>query len=464
MNETHAPIPYADVTRDEAPSEALARPLPDTIETLMRYAAGDRAFAPPHWVRMRAPRDAAIAQRFLAALDALTPLVAGTDRPDLKKAWLELELDANDPATQRFAATIIEEGQHPAAAPALYLAASKGRGERFDALFARDAVPLSAYVSRLAALRELEGMPWSAAFAATLTRELPTLTREAASWLFSLVAELPAPEARRFLQAQATLGDERQRESVTRLLARPPTLEVAPEEEPLPTSMDKLELGAIDPRKPRLQVPYLGRIAELDWPRARRLASSIATEDWNLDETVGALLNHATQSVMIADFHKRGLIPEGVVPVPGKLSARELMRQGGRVVRFDTTSMDGIIDHDALAYALADASGGLEGVDFLEVADGNALYLNAWDGRPAEGEAGSVGRHYQVELDTRRSIVDPYGLVGLVNVLLRDRKRPERCLLAAEEKGMCDVVVGPEAALRSLVEAGLLWIRSGFKW
>jgi|GEM_PF-6923040 len=455
MSETHSPIPYAEVTRDELPKEAVARPLPDSIETLMRYAAGDRAFAPPHWVRMRAPRDASVAARFLAALDVLTPLAFDTDRPDLKKAWLELELDANDPAVQRFAATTIEQGQHPNADRSLFVAASKARGERFDALFARAGVPLTAYVSRLAALREHDGMPWSDAFAAALAKGLPKFSRDAASWLMSLIAELPAPEARRFLQARlATLNDERQREDLARLLARPATLEAPPEEEPLPTSMDKLELGAIDPRKPKLRVPYLGRIAVLDWPRARRLASSIATDEWNLDETVGALLNHATQSVMIADFHQRGLIPEGVVPVPGKLSARELMRQGGRVVHFDTTSMEGIIDHDALAYAVAEASGGLGDIDFLEVVDGNALYLDAWDG----------GRHYRVELDTRRSIVDPYGLVGLVNVLLRERGRPERCLLAAEEKGMCDVVVGPEAAIRSLVEAGLLWIRSSFKW
>ena len=125
-------------------------------------------------------------------------------------------------------------------------------------------------------------------------------------------------------------------------------------------------------------------------------------------------------------------------------------------MRFDTTSMEGIVDHDALAYMLADAAGdALLGVDFLEeVLPDRTLVLNAWDG----------ARHLQVELDTRRSIIDPYGLVGLVNVLLRERGRPERFLLAAEDRGIADVVVGPEAALRSLVDAGLLWIRSGFKW
>ncbi len=257
-----------------------------------------------------------------------------------------------------------------------------------------------------------------------------------------------------------TLPDERQRADVIRFLAHPPKPDEIPdEEEPLPTSMEVLELGAIDPRKPARRLAYLGRMAELDWPKARRLASSISTDEWALDEAVGALLNHASHQVMADDFVARGLIPTGVVPPAGKTSARELLRRAGKVVRFDTTSMDGTIDHDALAYLLAEATTGptgnaLAGVDFLEETDGDTLVLNAWDGK----------HRYQVELDTDRSIVDPYGLVGLVNVILRERGRPERCLLAAEEKGMCDVVVGPEAPLRSLVDAGLLWIRSGFKW
>ena len=159
MNETNAPIPYADVSRDEAGKTQLERPLPDSIATLMRYAAGDRAFAPPHWIRLRAPRDAAVGARFLAALRALTPLVEASSRPDLAEAWAELELDANDPMVQRFAADAIEQGLAPEAATPLFAAASRGRGPRFDALFARPEAPLSAYLLRLSALREHGGMP-----------------------------------------------------------------------------------------------------------------------------------------------------------------------------------------------------------------------------------------------------------------------------------------------------------------
>jgi len=456
MNETNAPIPYAHGSRDTTGKNVLERPLPDSIETLKRYAAGDRAFAPPHWIRLRAPRDAAVGTRFLAALSALSPLVEASPRPDLKDAWEELELDASDPAVQRFAAGAIELGLAPGAVVPLFQAASQGRGPRFDALFARPEAPLSAHLLRLSALRDHGGMPWSDAFAEAAGKALVTLGHDASGWVIRLIAELASPKARRFLEMQlATLPDERQRAEVIRFLAQPPAPDEPPEHEPLPTSMETLELGAIDPRKPQRRLAYLGRMAELDWARARRLASSISSDDWALDETVGALLNHASHQVMADDFAARGLLPPGVVHPPDKPSARELLRRGGKVVRFDTISMDGIIDHDALAYMLAEATGdALAGVDFLEATDRDSLLLHAWDGP----------HHYQVELDTDRSIVDPYGVAGLVNVLLRERSRPERCLLAAEEKGMCDVVIGPEKALRGLVDAGLLWIRSGFKW
>jgi len=455
------PIPYAEVETDEGGPEPLARPLPDSIERLLRYHAGDDAMVPPHWVRLRAARDAAVGQRLLTAWRVLLPLIqarAGQgDARVLDEAFGELRLDARDPHVQDFAAEALEEARAVGAEAVLFEAASQGRGPRFEALFARDDVPVEAHILRLSALREHGGMPWSEAFADTVGGAFPVLLPEAGRWALRLIAELHDPRARGFLERLlGTLEDDRQRAEVASCLAHPPSPDPLPEAERLPTDLEGLELGALDSRNPARQAAYLSRLAELDWSRARRLASSIATEDWRLDELVGALLNHGSRAVMAADFQARGLLSGAVTAPSGQLSARELLRRGGKVVRFDTASMEGVIDHDALAYALAEATGdALAGVDFLEEArPDRTLVLHAWD----------RGTHLRVALDTDRSIVDPYGLVGLINVLLRERARPERCLLAAEDKGMADVVVGPEEPLRALVEAGLLWIRSGFSW
>lgn len=458
MNQNTAPIPYADASIDDAGRELLERPLPDSLEALRRYHDGDDAFPPPHWVRLRAAHDATLGARLIEAWRALQPLVTrATGDASLAEAWAELRLDAADPHVQAFALAALERGAPPEAEPMLFDAAAAGIGPRFDALFARDAAPLDAHLHRLTALREKGGMPWSEAFAKTVLDGLASLAPRVADWTLRLIAELGDPRARRFLErALGVLDDQRQRDAVVRFLSHPPSPDPEPELEPLPSSFEALELGAIDPRRPARQVAYLGHMAGLDWPRARRLASSITTDDWRLDELVGALLNHPSHALMVEDFVARGLLAAPIVPPVDSPSARELLREGGKVVRFDTTSTEGLVDHDALAYLLAEAAGdALTGVDFLEVyLPDRSLWLDAWDG----------ARHFRVELDTRRSVVDPYGLVGLLNVLLRERGRPERFLLAAEDRGIADVVVGPEIALRGLVDAGLLWIRSSFKW
>ncbi len=471
MKATIAPIPYAVASPSKLDRALFLRPLPDSIAALLRYHAGDEAFPPPHWVRMRAPRDAAIGERLVAAWTALTALVEADARPDLPKAWAQLALDAKDPVVQTFAADAIESGRAPDALTMLYAAASQGRGERFDALFARAEVPIAAHLLRLSALNDHGGMPWSDAFANALRQAIggTSVTEAAIAWALRLVSELRDPRARRFLDGIAATATERLRSEIALLLTVPPTSVVDVDDDPLPTSMDGLELGALDPRRPERRVPSLSRMAALDWPRARRLASAITTEDWQLDELIGALLNHMSLSAMADDFVRRGLIAAPPTP-PTLPSARELMRNAGKVVRFDTTSIEGIVDHDRLAYTLVEAMGQSGSsnqpsnqpstqpsnqIDFLEeyTAD-HRLLLHAWDGP----------RSFMVELDTSRSVIDPYGLVGLVNVVMRERGRPERGLLAAENKGMCDVVVGPESALREIVDAGLLWIRAGFKW
>ncbi len=457
MNATIAPIPYAATTPSPLERALFGRPLPATVAELLRYHAGDEAFPPPHWVRMRAPRDAAIGQRLLAAWTTLTPLVEADPRPDLPKAWAQLALDASDPAVQAFAAQALESTRAPLAM--LYAAASQGRGERFDVLFARAEVPVSAHLLRLSAMNDHGGMPWSDAFANALRTAIAgaTVTDVAIAWALRLISELHDPRARRFLDGIAATATERLRNEIALLLTQSPTSVVDADEDPLPSSMDGLELGALDPRRPERRVPSLSRMATLDWPRARRLASAITTEDWQLDELIGALLNHFSLAAMAEDFVRRGLIATPPAP-PTLPSARELMRNAGKVLRFDTTSIEGIVDHDRLAYMLVEAMGqpgASSEIDFLEeyTAD-QRLLLHAWDGP----------RSFVVELDTRRSVIDPYGLVGLVNVVMRERGQAERGLLAAENKGMCDVVVGPESALREIVDAGLLWIRAGFKW
>lgn len=457
MDPTTAPIPYAEVREDDLPRTLLELPLPTTLDALLRYSDGDRAFVPPHWVRMRATRDPAVGARLLAAWRTLTPLVEGYDGPNrraIAEAFALLELDAADPKVQIFAADALERELAPEAKTVLFAMASQGRGARFDALFERADAPASAHLLRLSALRDHGGMPWSDAFARAVGAALPNLAKEAAGWVLRFVSELPDARARRYLQGLAQ--EPRWSGEVQRVLALSPDARPTDDDaEALPTSMDKLELGAIDPRQPRRQVRYLGRIAELDWPRARRLASSIATDDWRLDETVGALLNHPSHQAMADDFLARGLLATPVEPPAGLPAARELLRKAGKVVRFDITSTEGLIDHDAIAYRLLDAAGLPDGVgpDFLEEAEARALCLHAWLGE----------RHFRAELDVRRSVIDPYGLVGVFNAMMRALDRPERGLLAAEDKGWCDVVVGPEKVLRELVDAGLLWIRSGFK-
>lgn len=457
--ETHAPIPYAETEHEVTCLRGpLERPLPMSREDLLRYAAGDEAFAPPHWVRLRAPRDSALEARYLATLGALAPLVERD--PTLTKAFTELELPRGESRVQRLAARALEGQLAPGAEATLFAFASGGTGARFERLFAREDVPAEAHLLRLSTLRERGGMPWSEAFARAMSRALPTLGAQPAGWALRLIAELGHAEARRFLASVAGLPDPtgRLHALAAQFLANPPAPDPLPEEEVLPTRIDDLELGALDERKPARRIACLREMARRDWGQARRLASSIQTEDWRLDELVGALLNHASRAVMTEDFVRRGLIPKDATPAdaPDAMTARELLAAHGKVVRFDTGSTEGIVDHDALAYLLSDAlSPALDDVDFLEeLRPDRSLVLHAW----------SQGRRFEVELDVRRSVVDPYGLVGLVNVLLRERGRPERCMHAAQDKALAEVVIGPESELRALVHAGLLWIRAGFRW
>lgn len=322
--------------------------------------------------------------------------------------------------------------------------------------------PLTAHLLRLSALRDHGGMTWSTSFETRVEASIGSLTPEAAAWTVRLVAELVEGRAKAFLarltetHAGTAIG-----QAASRFLADPPTF--APEagdDEAFPLDVESLELMALDTRKPARRVLALGAMAELDWARARRLASSIASDEWRLDEAVGALLIYPTRATMLEDFVHRGLIAADHDTVPRhRTSARELLRHHGRMARFDTTSPDGlegIVDHDALAYRLARLAGeALEGVDFLEELDnGESVALEAW----------CDGKHYRAALDTSRSIIDPYGLLGLLNTIAKDRGSRLRFMLAAEDKAVADVVVGPEAELRGLVDSGLLWIKTSFRW
>jgi len=461
MREATAPIPYASAEVDDVAPTRLMQPLPMTLRELERFAQEDEDFLPPHWVRMRLAVDPEVGAAWLQSLRALAPLVTPGDKAS-EEALEVLIPDSRREGIAGFAAQAVDNEPPGPVADHLFALAASGRGERGDRVFERMDVPVSAHLLRLSTLRDHGGMPWSEAFETRVFSAMGSLPREAQAWTVRLVAELKDPAARAFLVrleaavSAAPLGAE-----IRRFLAEPPTFELpAFEEDPLPDDIEALELLALDPRKPERRVLALGAMADRDWPRARRLASSIASDEWRLDEVVGALLIHPSRSVMLEDFERRGLIGDGSIALPKyRPSARELMRRHGRVVRFDTASqegLDGIVDHDALAYRLARiAPVTFEGVDFLEELDnGESIALEAW----------VDGRHYRVELDTGRSVIDPYGLLGLLNVIARDRKRPERFMLAAADKSVADVVVAPEKELRSLVDAGLLWIRAGFKW
>ncbi len=457
-----APIPYAPAfVEDGLPTRLLAE-MPQTLDELALYAKGDERFPLPHWVRMRAAKDPSVGSRYLASLRALAPLVSPTD--DEREAELrELSLDPKNKAVQYFACWTLQNESPGPVADRLFAFASAGLGPDFNRLFERPDVPLSAHLLRLSALRDFGGMPFSESFANRVRAGLGSLSKEAAAWTVRLIAELRGPSIRAFLETLATEAREPSiAADIRRFIANPPSpdpLEV--DDDPMPTSLEALELLALDERKEAKRqarrVMALGALAELDWNRARRLGSSISTDDWRLDETLGALLNYPTRHAMQVDLYDRRLIEDMTQPPPtNQPSARELMRSQGRILRFDTTSIDGIVEHDQLAYLLAEIlPDTFEGVDFLEIVHPDqTCTLHAW----------ADGRHYQHDLDTHRSVIDPYGLVGLVNLIARDRGRPERFMLAAEDKGMCDVVAGPEAELRGLVNAGLLWIRAAFRW
>jgi hypothetical protein len=461
--EATAPIPYASATLEDAPPTRLQQPLPQTLDALALYAQGDPRFPLPHWVRMRAAYDPAVGARYLEALRALAPLVSPLDA-DREAHLRELALDPKDRAVQRFAAWALADEPPGPTADRLFAFAAAGLGPDFNALFTRPDAPLPAHLLRLSALRDFGGMPWSDAFATRIRAGLPALPREAAAWTIRLIAELRDPAARAFLATLAASDAPTPAiaADIARFLANPPAPDPHDvDDDPLPTDLDGLELLALDERKdPKRQARRalaLGALAERDWNRARRLASSIHTDDWRLDEILGALLNYGTRHALQLDLFERRLLDDMTAPLPTNLpSARELLRSQGRVLRFDTTSIDGIVEHDHLAYLLgALLPDAFEGVDFLEIVHPDqTCTLHGY----------ADGRHYAVDLDTSRSVIDPYGLVGLGNLIARDRGRPERFMLAAEDKGMCEVVAGDEAELRGLVNAGLLWIRAGFRW
>lgn len=462
MREATSPIPHAPVSIDDEAPHRLMRRLPEDLAELARFAREDDEFLPPHWVRMRVTADPSVTQGFLAALRRLAPLVGPLDA-EVEKT---LESLLPDPAREGVAAMALAALASEAPGPTadrLFALAVRGRGPAFDAAFSRDDVPLSAHLLRLSALRDKGGMTWSEAFATRVSAGLPAMTREAQAWTVRLIGELKDPQALAYLRelharSEGTpLFDE-----VARILANPPTFVLPPDVgDELPSDIESLELIVLDTRKPERRVLALGAMAALDWNRARRMASSLEAEEWRLDEVAGALLNYPSLAIMREDFERRGLIPSdsGIASPKLRPSARELMRRHGRVVRFDTTSpdgLDGVVDHDALAYRLAAMAGDcFDGFDFLEeLKDGESVGLDAW----------GHGRHYRAELDTSRSIIDPYGLVGLLNSIARDRLRPERFMFAAEDKAVADVVSGDERELRGLVAAGLMWIKTSFKW
>lgn len=461
MREATSPIPYAPVETDDSPPLRLMRGMPSDLSELMRYAQEDDEFLPPHWVRMRLAMDPEVGRVFLEALRRIAPLIDPTDAvaEEAMKTFLP---DVRREGVPRFAVDALRGEGPGAVADRLFALAAPGRGRDFDHAFERSDVPVSAHLLRLSALRDYGGMPWSDAFETRVGAAMGSLAPEAAAWTVRLVAELHAPQAKAFLAhlTEAHHGSAIG-QAASRFLADPPTF--APEfddEDALPTGIEALELLCLDTRKPARRVVALGAMADLDWSRARRLASSIATDEWRLDEAVGALLIYPTRAMMLEDFAHRRLIPPGTSHAPlHRTAARELLRAHGRMARFDTTSPDGlegVVDHDALAYRLARLAGDcFAGVDFLEELDrGESVALEAW----------GHGRHYRASLDTSRSIIDPYGLLGLLNTVARDLGRPERFMLAAEDKAVADIAVGPEAELRGLVDAGLMWIRNSFRW
>lgn len=461
MREATSPIPYAPVEIDDSPPLRLMRGMPSNLQELARYAQEDDEFLPPHWVRMRLSSDPEVGRVFLETLRRIAPLVDPNDAA-AEEAMKTLLPDVRRDGVARFAVDALRHEGPGAVADRLFALAATGRGRDFDHAFERSDAPVSAHLLRLSALRDFGGMPWSEAFETRVGAAIGQLSTEAAAWTVRLVAELHAPQAKAFLAhltetyAGTAIGN-----AASRFLADPPTF--APEvddEDALPTGLEALELLSLDTRKPARRVLALGAMADLDWPRARRLASSIASDEWRLDEAVGALLIYPTRAMMLEDFARRGLIPPEAHHAPmHRTAARELLRAHGRMVRFDTTSpdgLDGVVDHDALAYRLARMAGDcFAGVDFLEELDrGESIALEAW----------GHGRHYRASLDTSRSIIDPYGLLGLLNAIARDLGRPERFMLAAEDKAVADIAVGPEVELRGLVDAGLMWIRNSFRW
>ena len=461
MREATAPIPYAPVEIDDNPPLRLMRGMPGDLSELARYAREDEEFLPPHWVRMRLSSDPDVGRVFLEALRKIAPMVDPNDAA-AEEAMKALLPDVRRDGVARFAVDALRNEGPGAVADRLFALAASGRGRDFDHAFERSDTPVSAHLLRLSALRDHGGMPWSEAFEQRVGAAIGSLASEAAAWTVRLVAELEAPQAKAFLAhlTEAHAGSAIAL-AAARFLETPPTF--APEvddEDAMPTSIEALELLSLDTRKPTRRVLALGAMADLDWARARRLASSIATDEWRLDEAVGALLIYPSRAMMLEDFAHRGLIPADTTHAPPhRPAARELLRAHGRMIRFDTTSPDGlegVVDHDALAYRLARMAGDcFAGIDFLEELDrGESVALEAW----------GHGRHYRAPLDTSRSIIDPYGLLGLLNAVARDLGRPERFMLAAEDKAIADVAVGPEAELRGLVDAGLMWIRSSFRW
>jgi hypothetical protein len=500
-------IPYATVER--TPARVPARfeaPLPRSVAEFASFGQGDPRFPPPSHVRdLVALGDAAMQGRYREAM--LQAVGAGATAAQVRESYGALLEFQEGAALCGFGARLVAEPIPDAVKASAWewLAACESAGAA--ELFEGAEVPPFALVKR-ANETSLAGRPvsWSDRLDAAVRHVIANGTlleaRVAAFTLVgtrdpravrTLVAVHPKVPAERGLEIAMALHDSQDERAHELFRAACATKPSDPSCTPSPAGADTqgpdlskgLEAAALDDEvgleelvaaaadrreevvralsrcvreaRPARRAACLRELARLDRPLAAREAGTFTPPeepDADLVELLASLRGFASPKALEDRMRTWALLAASPAVEPAGVTALDVLMGAGRVHAFDAETGMFPNGHDSLLRSLAALGGpGLQGVVFEELPpteEGDEAkepyVVNAYvDGQKVTVRARNFGDWYDVE-----------AVLGLVNVLSRDRKSDVRFLTRATGDQMVMVVAGPEAGLRAMTEAGLL--------
>jgi len=493
------PVIYAEVESREATAPPrFAAALPNRVEDLAAFYDDDARFPPPaHVMDLICLGDADMQHRFDVALRAASE--ASTTPSQLVEAYGRMVESCDGGGTCEWAKRCLD-AKPPVGAGTVAVAwhaLARCEGEDISSRFERRDAPSVQLVEFWS--RASEPAPYSARLERAVENVIGTGTVEdvrraafvlgatdhprAAAALLDLQSETDDPErAREIALAMYRQSDPRARAAFARACERRPNDPVCRAPRGPTQAAAGVDAGSDSQGSTHRGDPTaLRRCVETETRAAEQYACLVelsTVEREAAEETMGGPLGLSLSSsphahlaelaVTVRRYPEResllrrlgdlGLLRTAEpleaagTETPGVLTARQALRAAHRILEFDAETDEYPNHHDSLLRRLAAIAGPpLAAVLFAEEApaqdDRRAYYrLSAYPpGKEVSATARNLGDYYDVA-----------AVVGLLNVLARQLGTDLRFVVLGTTDQIASVVVGPEAALRTLVSEGLL--------